>query len=114
MIASGLVAATSSMSMPPCRERTHAQHSRQNGQQSVMAHPEFGAMLDTVVSTVERANAGSVAFKCAYGKHRSVAWACLLQRLRYQRARLVHVRFEKRPVKAAVREVPCVPLGPTK
>mmetsp|Transcript_46053 Transcript_46053/g.76117 ORF Transcript_46053/g.76117 Transcript_46053/m.76117 type:complete len:105 (-) Transcript_46053:79-393(-) len=58
------------------------------------AHLGFVQLMQAVVTSIERDAPSSVAFMCAWGKHRSMAWAEMLKAEHYPMARVRHVRLE--------------------
>jgi hypothetical protein len=59
------------------------------------AHPSgLRGAVRGVVESIERDAPASVAFMCAWGKHRSMAWAEMLKADHYPRARVRHLRLE--------------------
>ena len=57
-------------------------------QDSVIRHPKFLELIETVVDNIETMNPKSVGFICNHGKHRSVAWAELLHKLYLYKVRI--------------------------
>lgn len=63
-------------------------------QQTMRAHPDFDELIARVIRTIEgRPEVSTVAFACAWGKHRSMAWAEILKHDHYPRSRLRHARL---------------------
>lgn len=60
-------------------------------QDSIICHPKFLELLETIVNNIETENPKEIAFICNHGKHRSVAWAELLQKLYYNKAVIKHL-----------------------
>ena len=60
-------------------------------QDSIICHPKFLELLETVVNIVETENPKEIAFICNHGKHRSVGWAELLKKLYYYKATIKHL-----------------------
>ena len=64
-------------------------------QDSVIRHPKFLELIENVVQNIETENPTDIAFICNHGKHRSVAWAELLQKLYYNKAVIKHLCKKK-------------------
>ena len=60
-------------------------------QDSIVCHPKFLELMETVVTKVENDSPPSIAFICNHGKHRSVAWAELLKKLYYTKSTIRHL-----------------------
>ena len=54
-------------------------------QDSVIRHPKFLELIETIVDNIETMNPKNVGFICNHGKHRSVAWAELIHKLYYKK-----------------------------
>lgn len=60
-------------------------------QNSIILHPKFLELIETVLKYIEIENSKKIAFICNHGKHRSVGWAELLQKLFYKKAIVKHL-----------------------
>ena len=60
-------------------------------QDSIICHPKFLELIEIVVSNIETENPKNIAFICNHGKHRSVGWAELLQKLYYNKSIVKHL-----------------------
>jgi RNase adaptor protein for sRNA GlmZ degradation len=60
-------------------------------QDSVIRHPKFLELIETIVDNIETMNPKSVGFICNHGKHRSVAWAELIHKLYYKKSIIKHL-----------------------
>jgi len=60
-------------------------------QDSIIRHPKFLILLETIVSRIETENPTNIAFICNHGKHRSVGWAELLKKIYYNKAIIKHL-----------------------
>ena len=60
-------------------------------QDSVIRHPKFLELINTIVENIETKNPKSIGFICNHGKHRSVAWAELIHKLYYKNAKVKHL-----------------------
>ena len=60
-------------------------------QNSVIGHPKFLDLINTIVENIETINPKSIGFICNHGKHRSVAWAELIHKLYYKKAIVKHL-----------------------
>ena len=60
-------------------------------QDSIICHPKFLELIKIVVSNIETENPKNIAFICNHGKHRSVGWAELLQKLYYNKSIIKHL-----------------------
>jgi len=60
-------------------------------QDSIICHPKFLELIEIVVSNIETENPKNIAFICNHGKHRSVGWAELLQKLYYNKSIIKHL-----------------------
>ena len=60
-------------------------------QDSIVLHPKFLELAETILTHVESENPGDIAFICNHGKHRSVGWAELLRKLFYDKATVRHL-----------------------
>ena len=60
-------------------------------QNSVIGHPKFLDLINTIVENIETINPKSIGFICNHGKHRSVAWAELIHKLYYKKAMVKHL-----------------------
>jgi len=60
-------------------------------QDSIIYHPKFLELIEIVVSNIETENPKNIAFICNHGKHRSVGWAELLQKLYYNKSIIKHL-----------------------
>ena len=65
-------------------------------QDSIVCHPKFLELMETVITKIEIDNPTSIAFICNYGKHRSVAWAELLKKLYYTQSTIRHLCKNRR------------------
>ena len=48
-------------------------------QDSIMCHPRFLSLAETIVNTVNEQKPREIGFICSYGKHRSVGWAYIMR-----------------------------------
>ena len=60
-------------------------------QDSIILHPKFLELIEIVIKQIEIENPKEIAFICNHGKHRSVGWAELLQKLFYKNAVVKHL-----------------------
>ena len=60
-------------------------------QESIILHPKFLELIEIVIKQIEIENPKEIAFICNHGKHRSVGWAELLQKLFYKNAVVKHL-----------------------
>ena len=60
-------------------------------QDSIILHPKFLELTEIVLKYIEIENPKKIAFICNHGKHRSVGWAELLQKLFYKKAIVKHL-----------------------
>ena len=60
-------------------------------QNSIILHPKFLELIEIVIKHIEIENPKEIAFICNHGKHRSVGWAELLQKLYYKKATIKHL-----------------------
>ena len=58
--------------------------------QSIINHPKFDIMIETILTNIENDEPLNVGFICNYGKHRSVAFAEVLKMLYYPNAKITH------------------------
>ena len=49
-------------------------------QDSIMCHPRFLSLAETIVDTVNEQKPSEIGFICSYGKHRSVGWAYIMRK----------------------------------
>ena len=54
-------------------------------QDSIILHPKFLELIAIILTHIESENPKKIAFICNHGKHRSVGWAELLQKLIYNK-----------------------------
>ena len=59
-------------------------------QQSILNHPNFDLIMERIITLIEEKNPTTVGFFCNYGKHRSVGWAELLQKIYYPSSTCIH------------------------
>ena len=59
-------------------------------QQSIINHPNFDYIIERILNEIEEKNPKTVGIFCNYGKHRSVGWAELLNKLYYPNSTCVH------------------------
>ena len=60
-------------------------------QDSIILHPKFLELIAIILTHIESENPKKIAFICNHGKHRSVGWAELLQKLIYNKAIVKHL-----------------------
>lgn len=60
-------------------------------QDSIVLHPKFLELIEIVIKHIETENPKEIAFICNHGKHRSVGWAELLQKLYYKNSVVKHL-----------------------
>lgn len=60
-------------------------------QDSIILHPKFVELIEIILTHIETENPKKIAFICNYGKHRSVGWAEILQKLIYNKAIVKHL-----------------------
>jgi len=59
--------------------------------QSIINHPKFEIMMESILTNVEENEPSTIGFICNYGKHRSVAFAELLKELYYNNSNITHI-----------------------
>ena len=59
-------------------------------QQSILNHPNFELIIERIITLIEEKKPTTVGIFCNYGKHRSVGWAELLQKIYYPSSRCIH------------------------
>ena len=64
-------------------------------QDSIVLHPKFLELAETILTHVESENPSDIAFICNHGKHRSVGWAELLRKLFCVKASVKHLCRKK-------------------
>ena len=47
--------------------------------------------MEKIITIIEEENPSVIGFICNYGKHRSVGWAELLQKLYYNNSKIEHI-----------------------
>ena len=60
-------------------------------QDSIILHPKFLELIGTILTHIETENPKKIAFICNHGKHRSVGWTEILQKLIYNKAIVKHL-----------------------
>ena len=59
-------------------------------QQSIMNHPNFDLIMERIITLIEEKKPTTVGIFCNYGKHRSVGWAELIQKIYYPSSSCIH------------------------
>ena len=59
-------------------------------QQSILNHPKFELIMERIITLIEEKKPTTVGIFCNYGKHRSVGWAELLQKIYYPSSTCIH------------------------
>ena len=59
-------------------------------QQSILNHPNFELIMERIITLIEEKKPTTVGIFCNYGKHRSVGWAELLQKIYYPSSTCIH------------------------
>ena len=59
-------------------------------QQSILNHPNFDLIMERIITLIEEKKPTTVGIFCNYGKHRSVGWAELLQKIYYPSSQCIH------------------------
>ena len=68
-------------------------------QESILPHRDFKRMMRSIIMLIENEKARSVSFICAWGKHRSVAFAEILKKMYYPRSTTEHLKFSDKKKK---------------
>ena len=59
-------------------------------QQSIINHPNFDLIMERIITLIEEKKPTTIGIFCNYGKHRSVGWAELLQKIYYPSSICIH------------------------
>ena len=59
-------------------------------QQSILNHPNFELIMERIITLIEEKKPTTIGIFCNYGKHRSVGWAELLQKIYYPSSTCIH------------------------
>ena len=59
-------------------------------QDSIMCHPRFLSLVETILNTVNEEKPHEIGFICNFGKHRSVGWANIMHEYFYKRSVIHH------------------------
>ena len=59
-------------------------------QQSIINHPNFDLIMERIITLIEEKKPQTVGIFCNYGKHRSVGWAELLNKIYYPSSICIH------------------------
>ena len=63
-------------------------------QDSIMLHPRFLDLIDTIITVIDQEKPNSIAFICNHGKHRSVGWAEIVRTYLYNSAQIKHLNLD--------------------